>query len=215
MEPVNLLKMSHLSLISRQLSQNKQVDNEIVSSGRLSVLPSKFDRYAALTRGVIEIVMAKTPPFVLGDALLEMYATNNRITRYMIENLDEESWRAAPPGGKGRTIGAIVAHIHNVRGMWLKAAGGEQVDKLEPKTVTREEALQALEASHQALHNLIAAALARDGRIKGFKPEVAGFIGYLVSHDAHHRGQIAMLARQSGHPLSQKAMFGMWEWGSR
>jgi hypothetical protein len=24
-----------------------------------------------------------------------------------------------------------------------------------------------------------------------------------------------MLARQVGHPLPQKAMFGMWEWGTR
>jgi hypothetical protein len=24
-----------------------------------------------------------------------------------------------------------------------------------------------------------------------------------------------MLARQMGYPLPQKAMFGMWEWGSR
>src|SRR5580698_9363180 len=103
--------------------------------------------------------MQKTTPFVLPEALLEMYATNDRITRYMIENLDEEAWRAEPPGGKGRTIGAVVAHIHNVRGMWLKAAGGEQVDKLEPKTATRAEALQALEASPRALNKLLAAAL--------------------------------------------------------
>jgi uncharacterized damage-inducible protein DinB len=44
---------------------------------------------------------------------------------------------------------------------------------------------------------------------------VAGFLGYLIAHDAHHRGQITMLARQLGHPLPQKAMFGMWEWNSR
>jgi len=144
-----------------------------------------------------------------------MYATSDRITRYMIENLDEGAWRAEPPGGKGRTVGAIVAHIHNVRGMWLKAAGGELVEKLESKTATRTEALKALEKSHRALHTLLADALASDGRIKGFKPDVAGFIGYLMSHDAHHRGQIATLARQCGHPLSQKVMFGMWEWGSR
>jgi hypothetical protein len=30
-----------------------------------------------------------------------------------------------------------------------------------------------------------------------------------------HREQIAMLARQADHPISQKAMFGMWEWGVR
>jgi len=58
-------------------------------------------------------------------------------------------------------------------------------------------------------------AMASDGRIKGFRPDVAGFLGYLIAHDAHHRGQITMLARQLGHPLPQKVMFGMWEWGSR
>jgi uncharacterized damage-inducible protein DinB len=159
--------------------------------------------------------MAKTTPFVLTAALLQMYATNDRITRYMIENLDEGAWRGEPPGGKGRTVGAIVAHIHNVRGMWLKAAGGAPVEKLEPKNATRAEALKALDESYPALHKVLANALATDGRIKGFKPDVAGFIGYLVSHDAHHRGQIATLARQCGHPLSQQVMFGMWEWGSR
>jgi uncharacterized damage-inducible protein DinB len=46
-------------------------------------------------------------------------------------------------------------------------------------------------------------------------PDVAGFVGYLIAHDAHHRGQITMLARQSGHAIPQKAMFGMWEWGVR
>lgn len=46
---------------------------------------------------------------------------------------------------------------------------------------------------------------------KGFRPDVAGFLGYLIAHDAHHRGQITMLAQQLGHPLPQKAMFGMWE----
>ena len=159
--------------------------------------------------------MAKPKPFVLAEALLEAYATNNRITTYLIENLDENAWRAEPPGGKGRTIGAVAAHIHNVRGMWLKAAGGDVVEKIEPRTASRSQALEALSKSHEALSKLLAKAVAGDGRIKGFKPDAAGFIGYLVSHDAHHRGQIAMLARQAGYPLSQKAMFGMWEWGSR
>jgi uncharacterized damage-inducible protein DinB len=54
-----------------------------------------------------------------------------------------------------------------------------------------------------------------DGRVKGFPPDAAGFFGYLIAHDTHHRGQICMLARQVGHPLPQKAMFGMWEWDTR
>ncbi len=60
--------------------------------------------------------------FVLAGVLLAAYATNNRINRYLIENLSDDDWRAEPPGGKGRTIAGIVAHVHNVRVMWLKAA---------------------------------------------------------------------------------------------
>jgi uncharacterized damage-inducible protein DinB len=123
---------------------------------------------------------------------------------------------AKPPETKGRTIAAIVAHMHKVRVMWLKAAKAESIpDQLDRATVTPAQAVRALESSREALNKLVARTLEADGRIKGFRPDVAGFIGYLIAHDAHHRGQIAMLARQSGHPLPQKAMFGMWEWGSR
>src|SRR5579863_4789756 len=44
---------------------------------------------------------------------------------------------------------------------------------------------------------------------------VAGFLAYLVAHDAHHRGQITRPARQVAHPIPQSVMFGMWEWGTR
>ena len=150
-------------------------------------------------------------------ALLNAFNTNNRINQYLIDNLPQEAWNAAPPGGKGRSIPAIVAHMHNVRVMWLKAANkeGEIPEQLNRAKVTPKQALQAMEKSRQALCVVISRALEGDGRVKGFRPDVAGFLGYLISHDAHHRGQISMLARQAGHPLPQKAMFGMWEWGSR
>lgn len=152
----------------------------------------------------------------LPAALLHALATNNRINLYLLDNLPTESWTAGPPDGKGRTIAAIVAHMHNVRVMWLKAVKAAPIpDQLERATVTASEAKRALDASTKALSAVVGQALATDGRLKGFKPDVAGFLGYLISHDAHHRGQIAMLARQVGHPLPQKVMFGMWEWGSR
>ena len=159
----------------------------------------------------------ESTPFVLSDALLNAYATNDKITRYLVENLSDEAWTAEPPGGKGRTVAAIVSHIHNVRVMWLKAAakGSKIPDQLDRHTVTRQQALKALAVSHDAIAALLKSSLATDGKIKGFKPDAAGFIGYLISHDAHHRGQATMLARQVGHPVSQKTMFGMWEWGSR
>ncbi len=163
--------------------------------------------------------MAKTAatPFSLTEALLQSFKTNDLINQYLLENLPEAAWRAEPPDGKGRSIAAIVAHIHNVRVMWLKAAakGSKIPEQLDRTSVTPAQAAKALEQSEKALSAVLRSALESDGRVKGFRPDVAGFFGYLIAHDAHHRGQICMLARQAGHPLPQKAMFGMWEWGTR
>ena len=149
-------------------------------------------------------------------ALLNAFNTNNRINQYLIDNLPSAAWKARPASGKGRTIAAIVAHMHNVRVMWLKAAKADEIPaQLNRSTVTPTQAMRALERSRQALSMIIIRALAGNGKIRGFHPDVAGFLGYLIAHDAHHRGQITMLARELGHPLPQKAMFGMWEWGAR
>ena len=154
---------------------------------------------------------------LLPEALLNAFNTNDRINHYLIDNLPRPAWVGKPPAGKGRSVPAIIAHMHNVRIMWLKAsATGTRIPaQLDRAKLTPAQALRGLEQSRQALSVVISRALTGDGRVKGFRPDVAGFLGYLISHDAHHRGQITMLARQMGHPLSQKAMFGMWEWGSR
>jgi len=149
-------------------------------------------------------------------ALLNAFDTNNRINHYLIESLPAAAWNAKLADGKGRTIAAIVAHMHNVRVMWLKAAKADEIPvQLDRATVTPPQAVRALEASRAALSTVMSRALEGNGRVKGFRPDVAEFLGYLIAHDAHHRGQITMLARQLGHPLPTKAMFGMWEWGSR
>jgi uncharacterized damage-inducible protein DinB len=149
-------------------------------------------------------------------ALLNAFDTNNRINQYLIGNLPADAWNAKPPDGKGRNIAAIVAHMHNVRVRWLKAAKAEEIPaQLDRATVTPPQALRALETSCDALRAVMSHAIESNGRIRSFRPDVAGFFAYLIAHDAHHRGQIAMLSRQLGHPLPQKAMFGMWEWGTR
>jgi uncharacterized damage-inducible protein DinB len=165
-----------------------------------------------------EVIMSKTSaPFSLQESILHAFETNDAINHYMLENLPAAAWRAEPPGGKGRTVAAIVAHMHNVRVMWLTTAAKETKipEQLDVSTVTPKEASKALDQSRSALNVLLKAAMAADGRIKGFRPDVGGFFSYLIAHDAHHRGQVSMLARQAGHPLPQKAMYGMWEWGTR
>jgi uncharacterized damage-inducible protein DinB len=107
--------------------------------------------------------------------------------------------------------------MHNVRVMWLKAAakGSKIAGQFESTKVTPEQAKKTLVQSRDALPAVLESALLNDGRLRGFKPDAAAFFGNLIAHDAHHRGQVTMLARQVGHGLPQKATFGTWGWGTR
>lgn len=148
------------------------------------------------------------------EALVRAYATNDRINGFLIEGLPAEVWRAEPPSG--RTIAAIVAHMHNVRVMWLKAAKAEPVpEQLDRHSVTPQQALAGLAHSRDAIVALLRTALATTGKVKNAPPDAAHFVAYQIAHDAHHRGQICMLARQLGHKLPKQVEFGMWEFGKR
>lgn len=159
-------------------------------------------------------------PVDLSAALLRAFATNERVNQLMLDAIDESIWRALPPGAatkQARTIAGIVAHIHNVRHMWLVVStrAKKAPPKLDRDHVTRDQAKLGLAASSVAMIELLRASLASGGHVKDFKPDVVGFLTYAVAHEAHHRGQICMLAKQLGKPLPQAVGFGMWEWKKR
>jgi hypothetical protein len=66
----------------------------------------------------------------------------------------------------------------------------------------------ALSESADAIAAVLKSAAGSGGRVPNSPPAA-------VTHEAHHRGQIAMLAHQLGRPLSPEAMLGMWEAGQR
>lgn len=110
------------------------------------------------------------------------------------------------PTGKGRSIGSVAVHIHQVRRLWLKAA--DKTGK-HPATLDTDKAARAVAGAllEKALNDPA-------GKVSNCKPDVVALLGYLISHDSDHRGQIAMLARQVGHSLPPKAGFALWEWGT-
>ena len=79
------------------------------------------------------------------DALLSTFATHERINQYRIEGLTDQAWSAETPGGKGRTVRAIAAHIHNVRLLWLKTILKEAPlpPQLDKDSCTRTDTLRA------------------------------------------------------------------------
>jgi uncharacterized damage-inducible protein DinB len=149
---------------------------------------------------------------------LEAWDIHNRVNLFLLDAIDAQHLTDAA-ASKGRNVGEQFAHLHNVRLMWLNQAAPELIGKL--KKIEKEDATdkqllrQSIVDSGQAMNLLLTKGIEAGGKIKGFKPHVAAFLGYLISHESHHRGQIALSLKQSGHPLSKKVSFGLWEWGVR
>ncbi len=154
----------------------------------------------------------------MDDQIIETWAIHNRINLYMLDAIPEDALGSCLPT-KSRSVYDLFAHIHNVRLMWLKSAAPallEGLNKLETKTVGEKRVLRKeLEASGRAIEALLRQAIAAGGKVKGFKPHAVAFLGYLISHESHHRGQAGWALKAAGRPLDQKTAFGLWEWGVR
>src|SRR5262249_50538813 len=136
-------------------------------------------------------------PFYLKDSTMELieqiidtWRIHNRINLYMLEAISEDAFGGVSSSG-GRDVAAEFAHMHNVRVMWLEVTVADQmgnVQKIPTKTKSDKDAItkELLRRSLEASGNLMEIMLRKgfeEGRIKGFKPHPAAFLGYLISHD--------------------------------
>ncbi len=154
-----------------------------------------------------------------GDPAARVFAANEQVNQLLIEKLDPAVWRAKGPG-KVRTVGAIFSHMHNVRCKWvrLNALYLGLPKQLRRGDSTEEETRAALAESGAKCVEMIEEAMG--GRISKFrrdgwaKPWPVGIemVCYMISHEAHHRGQVCMLAHQLGFPAGDDVTSGMWAW---
>ena len=146
---------------------------------------------------------------------LDSWEIHNRINLYLLDAIDE-SHLNDHSASKGRSVGEQFAHVHNVRLMWLKASAPDLLKglkKIEKETAADKKLLRkSLVDSAKALNKFLTQSLAA-GKVKNFKPGVAAFLGYVISHESHHRGQIVLSLKQAGHPVDKKIQYGIWEWG--
>jgi uncharacterized damage-inducible protein DinB len=161
----------------------------------------------------------------LAESAVRIFAANERINQLLIERLDLSVWTAILPAklpGKTRTIAAIFTHMHNVRTKWIRLSASHlkvpaQLNRLR---CTPAQAAAALAESAASCAEMLAEALSGNGRVKQFlrdgwaKPWPAGpeMLCYMLSHEAHHRGQVCMLAHQLGYPLPPAVTSSMWNW---
>ena len=158
-------------------------------------------------------------PTQSGQAAVRIFAANERINQILIEHLDPAAWRAPPPG-KVRPIAAIFTHMHNVRTKWVRLTAPhlKVPRQLNRASCTTQQARAGLAESAARCEEMLAQTA--EGRIKEFlrdgwaKPWPAGpeMLCYMLSHEAHHRGQVCLLAHQLGFPLPKEVAYGIWNW---
>ncbi|PYP94715.1 MAG: hypothetical protein DMD38_14855 [Gemmatimonadetes bacterium] len=159
----------------------------------------------------------------LQASLLAAWRTNNRVTTRLIQHVPATLWDLRIPGAS-RTIRAVAAHLHNARCMWLKTLGREHgirtPARVDYRRVTPRQLAAALKRSSVGMEALLKLGLASQGRVppsKGYvwrnlSLDVGHVLTYFVAHEAHHRGQIVMVARQAGQRLPRPATDGLWQW---
>ena len=158
----------------------------------------------------------------LGRAAVRIFAANDLVNQMVIEHLDPAAWTARPPGNT-RTIAAIFAHMHNVRCKWVRLTAPHLPvpPKLDRARCTPRQARAALAGSAARCAEMLAEALGGSGsRVQSFRrdgwaapwPVGPEMLCYMLSHEAHHRGQVCLLAHQLGFRLPGKVMSGMWSW---
>jgi uncharacterized damage-inducible protein DinB len=158
----------------------------------------------------------------LGRAAARIFAANDRINQMLIEYLDPALWKARAPGNT-RTIAAIFTHMHNVRTKWVRLTAPyiKVPEQLNRSHCTPKQARAGLAKSAVSCSKMLADALGDENRrIKKFrrdgwaKPWPVGpeMLCYMISHDAHHRGQVCMLAHQLGFQLPDQLTSDLWNW---
>ena len=153
----------------------------------------------------------------LKEQLIETWRINQRMNQLVFNNTTDEGFNKTPGNRGSRTIFQQWVHIHNVRIQWLEicakdiAADHSVLNKDMPFDTLL--LYTEMEKSAGGISKLISRGWDNSGRISGFKKGVIPFVGYLISHESHHRGNMILTLKLAGEKIPDAVKWGLWEWG--
>ncbi len=156
------------------------------------------------------------------EQLIETWRINNQMNLLLLDNISETSMQKTLSTRGGRTIYLQWVHIHNVRMQWMEICAKDIFKKY--KVIDKAEAFDrnalhtAFENSGQGVEEMLGQSWDNGGKVKGFstgpggKKGVIPMLGYFISHESHHRGNMLLTLKQCGEKIPDAVKWGLWEW---
>ena len=150
------------------------------------------------------------------DEVVEAWRVNNRINLLLVDRISDEGMGCTLSRRGGRNVVRQLAHIHNNRIWHLQrrakrlAEGAtlfETYDEPDRKTLTA-----ALRDSGDKIEQLFRLAGEGAPGVRTFKRGIAPYLAYFVAHESHHRGNILLTLKQSGHAVDKNTAYAIWDW---
>lgn len=148
--------------------------------------------------------------------IIETWFINHRTNLMLINALTEEALSFTTSKRGGGTVGHQLAHIYNVRFWKLEKYDKSLVTDLTTIVAGDIKTLDMLRDCHTISADLIGKILEngieKGGEMKGFRRGVIPLLGYFISHEGHHRGNILLTLKQCGFKITDDLKYGIWEW---
>jgi uncharacterized damage-inducible protein DinB len=150
------------------------------------------------------------------EQLSTAWQINNRMNLLLMDNITNTGMGKTLSTRGGRTVYLQLVHLHNVRIGWLEVCAKDILKKksIDKNTPFNRKALrQAFEDSARGIDELLNRSWDNGGKVSSFKTGIIPMIGYFISHESHHRGNIILTLKQCGEKIPDIVKWGLWEWG--
>lgn len=151
------------------------------------------------------------------EQLLDTWNIHNKMNLLLMDNITDAGMQKTLSTRGGRTVYQQFIHIHNVRMQWLEICAKDIFKKY--KVLDKEAAFDRkllkknFEDSAKGIEELFGKSWDDGGKVKGFKKGVLPLLGYFISHESHHRGNILLTLKQTGEKIPDTMKWGLWGWG--